>query len=113
MVFSGGFRKILKGVEGLDNRCLAKDVIPLEFHTTLETGAQHEGKEQPMVCRIPATHGGGFEEANGDVEICLPRDICVLHVGNDSDLDVLIDCIFPRFNENMSDKNYITSQALC
>ena len=45
MVFSGGFRQISKGVEGLDNRCLAKDVIPLEFHTILETGAQHEDKE--------------------------------------------------------------------
>ena len=65
-----------------------------------------------MVCRIPATHGGGSKEANGDVEICLPRDICVLHIKNDSDLDVLIDCIFPRFNENMSDKNYIASQAI-
>jgi ATP-dependent DNA helicase PIF1 len=30
----------------------------------------------------------------------------------DSDLDTLIDCIFPNFNANMSSKYYITSQAI-
>jgi ATP-dependent DNA helicase PIF1 len=55
--------------------------------------------------------GGGSEETNDD-EICLPHDICVPHIREDSDLDALIDCIFPRLNANMSNKNYITSRAI-
>jgi ATP-dependent DNA helicase PIF1 len=30
----------------------------------------------------------------------------------DSDLDTLIDCIFPNLNANMSSKDYITSRAI-
>ena len=56
--------------------------------------------------------GGGSEEANGDGEIRLPDDICVPQTGEDSDLDMLIDCIFPTLNANMSNKSYITSRAI-
>ena len=37
----------------------------------------------------------GSEEANGDGEIRLPDDICIPQIRDDSDLDTLIDCIFP------------------
>jgi hypothetical protein len=53
--------------------------------------------------------GGGSEEANGDGEIRLPNDICIPQTGEDTDLDTLIDCIFPALNANMSNKSYITS----
>ena len=56
--------------------------------------------------------GGGSEEANGDGEIRLPSDICIPQTGEDSDLDMLIDCIFPTLNANMSNKSYITSRAI-
>jgi len=36
----------------------------------------------------------------------------VLVTGSDSDLDRLIDDIFPRLNENMSNPSYITSRAI-
>ena len=32
--------------------------------------------------------------------------------GKDGDLDTLIDCIFPRLNENMPNKDYITPRAI-
>ncbi|XP_066320711.1 uncharacterized protein [Miscanthus floridulus] len=56
--------------------------------------------------------GGGSEEATVDDEIRLPHDICIPHTREDSDLDTLIDCIFPNLNANMSSKDYIISQAI-
>jgi ATP-dependent DNA helicase PIF1 len=65
-----------------------------------------------MVCRILLRIGGGFEEANSDGEIRLSDDICIPQTEEDSDLDTLIDCIFPALNANMSNKNYIISRAI-
>jgi hypothetical protein len=42
---SGSYPSCLKMVEGSGSRCLAADVVPLGFHATSKTGAQHEGKE--------------------------------------------------------------------
>ncbi|XP_066374491.1 uncharacterized protein [Miscanthus floridulus] len=54
----------------------------------------------------------GSKEVTIDDEIRLPHDICIPHNGEDSDLDTLIDCIFPNLNANMSSKDYITSRAI-
>jgi ATP-dependent DNA helicase PIF1 len=51
-------------------------------------------------------------EASSDDAICLPHDICVAHTGEDSYLNMLIDCIFPNLNANMSSKNSITFRAI-
>ena len=51
-----------KRVKGSYSQCLAADVVPLGFQATSQTG-------------------GGSKEANGDGEICLPRDICVTTLG--------------------------------
>ncbi|KAL6839328.1 hypothetical protein ACP4OV_031000 [Aristida adscensionis] len=56
--------------------------------------------------------GGGTEATNNDGDVHLPDEICLPYTGEDSDLDGLIDCIFPRLNENMEDTNYITSRAI-
>ncbi|CAO2200666.1 unnamed protein product [Urochloa humidicola] len=57
--------------------------------------------------------GGGIEEVNGDGEVRLPDEVCVPYTGNaENDLDTLIECIFPRLNENMANKDYITSRAI-
>jgi hypothetical protein len=56
--------------------------------------------------------GGGTKEVNSDGDVLLPDEICVPYTGGDNDLDTLIDCIFPRLNENMSNKDYITSRAI-
>ena len=34
------------------------------------------------------------------------------YAGDDKDLDRLIQCIFPKLNENMTNKDYITSKAI-
>ena len=56
--------------------------------------------------------GNGIEESNADGEVRLPDEICVPYTGDDNDLDRLIQCIFPNLNENMADKDYITSRAI-
>ena len=56
--------------------------------------------------------GGGTEEVNGDGDVRLPDDICVPYTGDGKDLDRLIECIFPKLNENMASKDYITSRAI-
>ena len=56
--------------------------------------------------------GRGSEEPTVDDEIRLPHDICVPHTGEDSDLDTIIDCIFPNLNANMSSKDYQLSSDL-
>ncbi|AQK64979.1 hypothetical protein ZEAMMB73_Zm00001d013986 [Zea mays] len=56
--------------------------------------------------------GGGTEDTNSDGDIFLPNEVCVPYSGSDSDLDNLIDFVFPNLNENMSDSTYITSRAI-
>jgi hypothetical protein len=69
-------------------------------------------KSNPWFAEYLLRIGGGFEEANSDGEIRLPNDICIPQTGEDSDLDTLIDCIFPALNASMSNKNYIISRAI-
>ena len=69
-------------------------------------------KSDPWFAEYLLRIGGGSEEANGDGEIRLPDDICIPQTGKDSDLDTLIDYIFPILNANMSKKSYITSRAI-
>lgn len=69
-------------------------------------------KSDPWFAEYLLRVGGGSEEATVDDEICLPHDICISHTGEDSDLDTLIDCIFPNLNANMSSKDYIPSRAI-
>ncbi|XP_066354903.1 ATP-dependent DNA helicase PIF1-like [Miscanthus floridulus] len=69
-------------------------------------------KSDPWFAEYLLRIWGGSEEANGDGEIGLPDDICIPQTRKDSDLDTLIDCIFPVLNANMSKKSYITSQAI-
>jgi ATP-dependent DNA helicase PIF1 len=56
--------------------------------------------------------GNGIEEANADGEVRLPDEICMPYTRDGNDLDRLIQCIFPNLNENMADKDYITSRAI-
>ena len=47
VVFSGDSSCCLERVKGSGGRCLAAYVVPLGFHATSKTSAQHEGKERP------------------------------------------------------------------
>lgn len=56
--------------------------------------------------------GNGIEKTNAEGEVQLPSEICVPYTGDGNELDRLIQCIFPNLNENMADKDYITSRAI-
>jgi ATP-dependent DNA helicase PIF1 len=47
-----------------------------------------------------------------DGDVCLLDDIFVPYTAHGKDLDRLIKCIFPKLNENMTNKDYITSRAI-
>lgn len=56
--------------------------------------------------------GDGKEETNDDGDVRLPDEICAPCTGKDTDLDTLIDNVFPRLGANMLGPNYITSRAI-
>lgn len=49
--------------------------------------------------------GGGTKKVNTDGDVRLPDEICVPYTGGGSDLDRLIECIFPNLNENLLNTN--------
>jgi ATP-dependent DNA helicase PIF1 len=53
-----------------------------------------------------------MEKVNSNAEVKLPDEICIPYTGKASDLDTLINSIFPNLNENMLNKDYITSRAI-
>jgi ATP-dependent DNA helicase PIF1 len=57
--------------------------------------------------------GNGTKEVNEDGDVRLLDEICVPYTGDsEKDLDTLIESIFPNLNENMTNKDYITSRAI-
>jgi ATP-dependent DNA helicase PIF1 len=70
-------------------------------------------KSDPWFVEYLLRIGGGSKEANGDGEIRLPDDICIPQTSEDSDLDTLIDSIFPALNANMVNKPRSTRSTAC
>ena len=56
--------------------------------------------------------GGGTEETNAEEEVLLLEDICVPFTGEDTDLDNLVDNVFPNLDANKTDSDCITSRAI-
>ena len=56
--------------------------------------------------------GNGTEEVNKEGLIGLPSDICLECKGNETDLERLIDTVFPNLNDNLTDPNYIICRAI-
>ncbi|KAL6856293.1 hypothetical protein ACP4OV_019095 [Aristida adscensionis] len=107
-----------QAIEALDNSM--RDIMERpELPSYLWDSMRHlklvenmRAKSDPWFAEYLLRIGGGTEAMNDDGDVHLPDEICLLYTGEDSDLDTLIDCIFPRLNENMEDTNYITSRAI-
>jgi ATP-dependent DNA helicase PIF1 len=69
-------------------------------------------KNDPWFVKYLLRVGSGTEDTNSDDDIHLPDEVCVPYSGSDSDLDNLIDFVFPNLNKNMSDLTYITSRMI-
>ncbi|WVZ95725.1 hypothetical protein U9M48_041454 [Paspalum notatum var. saurae] len=116
MVFGGDFRQVLpvirKGTRfQIVAASLRKSYI-WESMTHLNLVHNMRAQSDPWFAEYLLRIGDGTEETNSGGEIRLPDEVCVPYTGSDIDLDGLIDCIFPRLDENMSNTSYITSRAI-
>ncbi|XP_066311551.1 uncharacterized protein [Miscanthus floridulus] len=116
MVFGGDFRQVLP----VARRGSRAQVVGASLHMSyLWDSMRHLKLVHNMRAKCDLWFaeyllrvGGVSEEVTVDDEIRLPHDICIPHIREDSDLDTLIDYIFPNLNMNMSSKDYITSRAI-
>ncbi|AQK53977.1 hypothetical protein ZEAMMB73_Zm00001d051300, partial [Zea mays] len=106
IVFGGDFR------QGSSGCFLATDVLLWESMPHLKLVNNMRTKHDPLFAEYLLHVGNGTEDTNSDGDIHLPDEVCVPYSGSDSDLDNLIDFVFPNLNKNMSDSTYITSKAI-
>ncbi|WVZ63174.1 hypothetical protein U9M48_012829 [Paspalum notatum var. saurae] len=102
-----------QAVEALDNSLrdiMDRPRLPFGGKTMVFGGDFRQS--DPWFAEYLLRIGDGTEETNSGGEIRLPDEVCVPYTGSDIDLDGLIDCIFPRLDENMSNTSYITSRAI-
>jgi hypothetical protein len=116
IVFGGDFRQVLPVVRKGSRAQIVGASLRMSYLWNsirhLKLVRNMRAKSDPWFSDYLLRIGEGSEEANNDDEILLPDDICIPHTGKDSDLDTLINCIFPALNANMLDKSYITSRAI-
>nr|XP_040249639.2 uncharacterized protein LOC109743262 [Aegilops tauschii subsp. strangulata] len=116
VVFGGDFRQVLlvvrRGSRGqiidatLRSSHLWKGMRQLRLVTN--TRAHNDTWFADYLLRV----GNGTEEVDDQGNIRLPEDICVPSTGEGDDLEKLIDHVFSRLDDNMSDPNYMTSCAI-
>jgi hypothetical protein len=104
VVFSGDFRQVLLVVQRGSRAQVVVTSLRMSWDSMRHLKLVHNmrAKSDPWFAEYLLHVGGGSEETTIDDEIHLPHDICIPHTGEDSDLDTLIDCIFPNLNANMS-----------
>ncbi|PWZ57979.1 ATP-dependent DNA helicase PIF1 [Zea mays] len=116
IVFGGDFRQVLPVVrKGSRAQVVASSLwmsYLWESMSHLKLVSNMRTKNDPWFAEYLLRVGGGTEVTNSDGDIRLPDEVCVPYSGSDSDLDNLIDLVFPNLNENMSDSTYITSRAI-
>ncbi|ONM22141.1 hypothetical protein ZEAMMB73_Zm00001d005805 [Zea mays] len=116
IVFGGDFRQVLPVVrKGSRAQVVASSLwmsYVWESMSHLKLVSNMRAKNDPWFAEYLLRVGGGTEDTNSDGDICLPDEVCVPYSGSDSDLDNLIDFVFPNLNENMSNSTYITSRAI-
>lgn len=56
--------------------------------------------------------GNGTEDTNADGEVLLPKERCIRSTGEEADINVLINYVFPHLDAKKTDPNYMTSRAI-
>uniref|UniRef100_I1NQ41 ATP-dependent DNA helicase n=1 Tax=Oryza glaberrima TaxID=4538 RepID=I1NQ41_ORYGL len=116
IVFGGDFRQVLpvirKGTrsqitEATLRRSYLWDCM-VQLKLVRNMRAQSDAWFADYLLRV----GNGTEEVNKEGNIGLPSDICLECKGNETDLERLIDTVFPNLNDNLMDPNYITCRAI-
>eukprot|EP00267_Zea_mays_P048853 XP_020401468.1 uncharacterized protein LOC109943072 [Zea mays] len=116
IVFGGDFREVLpvvrKGSRAQIVAASLRSSYLWESMCHLKLVRNMRAQSDPWFAEYLLRVGGGTEEENNDGDVRLPDEVCVPYTGNDHDLDRLIDDIYPKLNENMSNTSYITSRAI-
>ncbi|PWZ33301.1 ATP-dependent DNA helicase PIF1 [Zea mays] len=116
IVFGGDFRQVLPVVRKGSRAQVVASSLRMSYlwesMSHLKLVSNMRAKNDPWFAEYLLRVGNGTEDTNSDGDICLPDEVCVPYSGSDSDLDNLIDFVFPNLNENMSDSTYITSRAI-
>jgi ATP-dependent DNA helicase PIF1 len=115
VVFGGDFRQVLpvvrKGSRAqIVGASLRKSYL-WEFMRHLKLVRNMRAQTDPWFADYLLRIGNGTEEVNEYGDVRLPDEICVPW-DSEKDLDTLIESIFPNLNENMANKDYITSRAI-
>ena len=116
VVFGGDFRQVLlvvrKGSRAqiIDSSLRRSYLWDCMRHLKLVRNMR--AHSDPWFAEYLLRIGDGKEETNNDGCVRLPDEICVPCTGKGTDLDTLIDNVFPGLDANMSDPNYITSRAI-
>uniref|UniRef100_A0A0A9DUN1 ATP-dependent DNA helicase n=1 Tax=Arundo donax TaxID=35708 RepID=A0A0A9DUN1_ARUDO len=116
VVFGGDFRQVLPVVRKGSRSQIIEASLRRSFlwdclhHLKLVRNMR--AQSDPWFAEYLLRIGGGTEETNGDGDIHLPDEICIPYTGDDSDLDKLIDYVFPGLNDNMSNPSYVTTRAI-
>lgn len=110
VVFGGDFRQVLpvvrKGTRGqiidasLRSSHLWQTMRQLKLVTNMRAHAD------PWFANFLLRVGNGTEEADEEGNIKLPKDVCVQSTDKESDIQRLIDHVFPALNTSMADLNY-------
>jgi ATP-dependent DNA helicase PIF1 len=117
IVFGVDFRQVLpvvrKGSRAqIVDASLRKSYL-WEFMRYLKLIRNMRAQNDPWSADYMLRIGNGTEEVNEDGGVRLPGEICVPYTeDSEKDLDTLIESIFPNLNENMANKDYITSRAI-
>ncbi|XP_062206556.1 ATP-dependent DNA helicase PIF1-like [Phragmites australis] len=116
VVFGGDFRQVLpvvrKGSRAQIIDASLRRSYLWDCMRHLKLVRNMRAQSDPWFAEYLLRIGGGTEVAYGDGDVRLPDEICVSYTWEDTDLDKLIDNVFPMLDDNMSDPNYITSRAI-
>lgn len=116
VVFGGDFRQVLPivrhGSRGqiLDASLRRSNLWGCMRHLQLVRNMR--AQNDPWFVEYLLRIGNGTEEINDNGDIHLPDNICVPYTGDDSDLDKLMESVYPTLNDCLADPNYITSRAI-
>ncbi|PWZ26234.1 ATP-dependent DNA helicase PIF1 [Zea mays] len=116
IAFGGDFRQVLPVVRKGSRAQVVASSLRMSYlwesMSHLKLVSNMRAKNDPWFAEFLLRIGGGTEVTNRDGDIRLPGEVCVPYSGSDSDLDNLIDYVFPNLNENISDSTYITSRVI-
>ena len=117
VVFGGDFRQVLpvvrKGTRSqIIDATLRKSYL-WESMRHIRLVRNMRAQSDPWFADYLLRVGNGTEDTTDDGYIRLPDEICVPYTGVASDIDKLIESVFPMtLDENLLDPNYITSRAI-